>query len=332
MRLLLIGGSVFLGRALTDAALAAGHAVTHVNRGRSGRDARVETIVVDRATGDLDAALGATTWDAVVDTCGYLPQVVGRSVAALLSRAGRYAFVSSISVYRAFEAEGFDESAEVQPTPDPLPEAMTPETYGALKSACERVVESAFGERAFVVRPGLIVGPHDPSDRFTWWPWRAAQGGRFVAPGRPGRRIQLIDVRDLAGWMIASLASGAAGTVQATGPASPLTMGELVEACVGVAGGSSEPVWLPDDFLLANGAGPWKELPLWLPENDASHRGFMAADCSKARSLGLACRPLEDTVRDTLDWARTRPAGHDWKAGLGREREAGLLASGCRPA
>jgi nucleoside-diphosphate-sugar epimerase len=327
MRLLVLGGTVFLGRALTDAALARGHAVTHLNRGRTrGTDARVETIVRDRAASPLmegvDTARG---WDAAIDTSGYLPQVVRRSVDALRDRVGRYAFVSSISVYRAFDTPGFDEGAELLPAPDPLPERFEMDLYGALKAACERVVLEGFGERALIVRPGLIVGPHDPTDRFTWWPHRAARGGVFAAPGRPERRVQFIDVRDLAEWMIAILERGISGVYQATGPSPAITMGELVDACVRIAANGARPQWLPDDFLLRQGVQPWMEMPLWLPEDDASHRGFMDADVSRAVAQGLAFRDIESTAADTLAWSRERRGGHAWKAGLPQEREAALL-------
>ncbi|MGZ5063824.1 MAG: NAD-dependent epimerase/dehydratase family protein, partial [Usitatibacter sp.] len=220
MRILILGGTVFLGRALTDAALARGHRVTHFNRGRSSApDARVETVTGDR-TQSLEALAGRE-WDAVVDTSGYLPQVVGKSARALRDATRRYVFVSSISVYAG---PGFAEDAAVQPPPDPLPDAMTMEAYGALKAACEGVVRESFGDRATLVRPGLIVGPHDPTDRFTWWPARVARGGRVAAPGRPSRTVQFIDVRDLARWMVELVQRGAAGTFNATGPRAPVEM------------------------------------------------------------------------------------------------------------
>ena len=228
MRMLLLGGTVFVGRALTDAALARGHEVTHLHRGRSAPpDPRVETLRGDRTVEPFPGAAAARAWDAVIDTSGYLPQVVARSASALRA-SGRYAFVSSISVYAGMQ---FGEDAPVREAPAPLPEAWTPETYGGLKAACESVVRATFADRALIVRPGLIAGPHDPTDRFTWWPERVARGGAVAAPGRPGRRVQLIDARDLASWMIAALERGAHGTYNATGPACPVEMGALLEAC-----------------------------------------------------------------------------------------------------
>lgn len=326
MRLLILGGTVFLGRALTDAALARGHAVTHLHRGRTaGRDQRVETLTCDRAAAPFMQGIDAKrTWDAVVDTSGYLPQVVSRSCAALHGRAGSYAFISSISAYASFETENFDEDAPLQPDPVPLPDAMKLELYGALKAACERVVARAFGARALLVRPGLLVGPYDRSDRFTWWPWRVARGGEFIAPGRPGRRIQFIDVRDVADWLVSMLERSSGGTFHVTGPGAALTMGQLIDTCRAVREDATA-VWVPDAHLLRHEIRPWVEMPLWLPENDATYRGFMTASVDRAMSHGLGFRPLARTVADTLDWARSRPPDHAWQAGMAPEREAAVL-------
>jgi 2'-hydroxyisoflavone reductase len=327
MRLLILGGTVFLGRALTDAALAGGHAVTHLNRGLSGCDGRVETLLFDREVVPfMDGVDGRRTWDAAIDTCGYLPQVVQRSADALRDRVGCYAFVSSISAYRSFEFENFDEESPLQEAPEPLPNEMTPALYGALKAACEAVILKTYGGRAFIVRPGLLVGPHDPTDRFTWWPWRISRGGRFVAPGRADRRVQFVDVRDVAEWMIPALERSASGTFQVTGPANPLTMGELIGASVRVCADSAAGAeWVPDEFLLRHKVRPWVEMPLWLPESDSSHLGFMTASVARAVAQGLSFRALDATLSDTLEWANIRSGRHEWKAGLELDREAALL-------
>jgi 2'-hydroxyisoflavone reductase len=330
MRLLILGGTVFVGRALTDAALAAGHEVQHVNRGRTQPpDPRVQTLHADRADPAAlrEALSGHPDWDAVIDTSGYLPQVVGESVAALRGRTRRYCFISTISVYASFPASGFDEDAPVLPTPEPLPEKLEMELYGALKAGCEEVVRAAFAERSLVVRPGLIVGPHDPTDRFTYWPVRLARGGTVLAPGRPQRQVQFIDVRDLAEWVVAALERDLAGTFNATGPASPLTMRELLATARVVAESEAELEWVPDEFLVEHGAGAWKELPLWIPEADPAMAGLMAASNARALRAGLRFRPLDVTLQATLEWARTRPADHAWKAGLTAEREGELLAT-----
>ena len=327
MKLLLLGGTVFLGRALTDAALARGHRVTHVNRGKSRPDdARVETRHADRSDAQaFGAALAGDRWDAAIDTSGYLPQVVRISASALADRVARYHFVSTISVYASFDRGGFDEEAPVSSPPDPLPDTMQMELYGPLKSGCENVVREIFGARATIVRPGLIVGPHDPTDRFTYWPVRAARGGDVLAPGRPGRGVQFVDVRDLAEWMILLAENNVGGTFNATGPRTPLAMGEFLDACVAVARSNARLAWIPDDALVEAKAGPWKEIPLWLPESDPAMHGLMGASIERALAQGLAFRQVSETLRDTLAWARTRPASHEWKAGLTPSRERELL-------
>lgn len=327
MRLLVLGGTVFLGRAITDAALAAGHSVTHFHRGRSRPpDPRVATVHGDRTIAADLQSLARDAWDAVIDTSGYMPQAVAQSAEALAG-VRRYLFVSSISVYARFHHAGFDEDANLLPPPEPLPESLRMELYGPLKSACEAVVRERFGVRALVVRPGLIVGPHDPTDRFTYWPVRIARGGTVAAPGRPSRTVQFIDVRDLAEWMVRLLERGAHGTFNATGPREPLAMEALLDACGDAAGVRAAVEWLDDAFLLAHGVAPWKDMPLWIPESDEAMHGLMAARIDRALDAGLAFRPLQETVADTLAWHAQRPASHEWKAGISAERERQLLAA-----
>lgn len=318
---------MFLGRALTDAALARGHALTHFNRGKSAPpDGRVETLHGDRSDAPaLRAALGERRWDAAIDTSGYMPQVVSLSAQALRDRVKRYLFVSSISVYASFDRGGFDEDAPVSPAPDPLPAALDMALYGPLKAGCEAVVRAAFGERATIVRPGLIVGPHDPTDRFTYWPARLARGGEVLAPGRPSRGVQFIDARDLAEWMVRLLEDDVAGTFNATGPRAPLAMEVLLAACREVSGSDARLRWIEDARLVEAGVAPWKELPLWIPESDAAMHGLMGTSIARALSQGLAFRPLAATVADTLAWSNGRAADHAWKAGLTPQRERALL-------
>lgn len=329
MRILILGGSVFLGRAVTDAALARGHEVTHFNRGKSAPDDPcVATLHGDRTEAPaLENALDGKSWHAVIDTSGYLPQVVKLSAQALRARVGRYLFVSTISVYAGFDMDSYDEDSPVSPPPDPLPEALDMALYGPLKAGCEQAVREQFGERATIVRPGLIVGPHDPTDRFTYWPERIARGGEVLAPGRPARNVQFIDVRDVAEWMVHLLENDVAGTINAVGPRHPTTMEQVLEACRAGSGSDARLAWIDDARLLAAGAGPWKELPLWIPESDAATRGHSAGSLDRALAHGLEFRPLADTVADTLAWSRTRAAGHAWKAGLTPERERALLES-----
>ena len=181
--------------------------------------------------------------------------------------------------------------------------------------------------RVLNIRPGLIVGPHDSSDRFTYWPHRIAQGGVVLAPGRPAHGVQIIDVRDLADWTVRMVEARQTGVYNATGPEDRLTIGQVLDACLAASDSGARLRWVDERFLLDAGVGPWIELPLWVPDEHATHAGFDTIDCARAISAGLRFRPLADTVRDTLAWDATRPAGHEWRAGLTREREAELLAA-----
>ncbi len=318
MRILVLGGTQYLGRHFVEIAHGRGHTLTLFNRGKTNTDlfADIERLHGDRMAGDL-AALDHREWDAVFDTCGYVPRVVRQSAEMLAPRVGHYTFVSTLSVYATFGAG--DESAALATLADPTTEAITGETYGGLKVLCEQAAEAAMPGRVFVPRPGLIVGPNDPTDRFTHWPVRVAAGGEVLAPGDENRRVQVIDVRDLAGWILDKIEQSTTGAFNATGPEQPPTMGDLLATCREVAGSDARLVWVGDTFLESKGVAPYSEMPLWIP---GAHDAF---DCSKAYAAGLACRPIADTVRDTLAWATTRPADHTWRAGLSREREAELL-------
>jgi 2'-hydroxyisoflavone reductase len=325
MRLLIIGGTVFLGRALVDAARARGHSITLFNRGQSNPDAYpdVEQIHGDRQT-DLGLLTGRS-WDAAIDTCGYVPRIVRLSSKALAPLVDHYTFISSISVYSDLSTPGADESARLGEITDPTTEEVNGETYGPLKVLCEQAAEAEMPGRTLIIRPGLIVGPHDPTDRFTYWPHRVSQGGRVLAPGVPASRVQFIDVRDLAEWTIQMIEARAIGVYNATGPAAPLTMGELLKTCKQVSGSDAGLVWVPASFLLAQGVSPWSDMPVWLPETDPSTAGLHAVSVDKAIAAGLTFRPLAETVRATLDWLAERPADKPWRAGITRERETELL-------
>jgi 2'-hydroxyisoflavone reductase len=318
MRLLVLGGTRFLGRAIVDAALERGDEVTLFNRGRTNPELfpEAEKLSGDRAR-DL-SALAGRDWDAVVDVAGYHPPVVELSAAALADQVGRYVFVSSISVYADHTVPPVEGAVVEELDGDPL--ANDDESYGARKAACERVVERVLGDRALIVRPGLIVGPHDPTDRFTYWPRRIAAGGRVVAPAGPDEPVQFIDVRDLGSWIVAAAASGLGGTFNATGET--LSFGELLEECRRVTGSDAEIVWLAGAALLEAGVEPWTGLPLWLPaEYSAGHRVSVA----KAVAAGLSFRPLADTIRDTLAWDHEREWPRAEGIGLAAEQEAALL-------
>ncbi len=315
MRLLLLGGPKFVGRAVIDAALARDHEVTLFNRGTTGADLypELERIVGDR-DGGLDGLRGRE-WDAVVDTSGYVPRIVGASASLLAARVGHYVFVSSISVYESF-AEVVDEDSPVETLSEPGSEEVS-EHYGALKALCEREVERAFPDRSTLVRAGLIVGPYDPTGRFTYWPHRIARGGDVVVPGPAWRQVQFVDVRDLAEWMLRAAETGLAGPYNATGPS---TMGAVVDAARRVSGSTARAVEVDDAFLTAQGVGEWMELPLWIDSHNAETRHLHEVDTSRAAAAGLTFRPLDDTVAATL-----AEAGLVDGVGLAPERERELL-------
>lgn len=303
MKLLILGGTLFLGRALADAALAAGHEVTLFNRGRhAAAYPGVETLI-----GDRDGGLGPLRrrrWDAAIDTSGYVPRIVGASAELLADAVERYVFVSTVSVYRDFSGP-VDESSPVATMPDARVEAVNGATYGPLKILCERAVEGALPGRSLIVRPGIIVGPHDPTTRFSYWTDRLSRGGEVLAPGEPATPVQLIDARDLAEWVVRMAGDRTVGTLNATGPASPLTMAEMLEACRSASGGGrARLVWVAEDFLRERGVQPWNHLPLWMPESVETHRYFMRAGIARALATGLTFRPLAETARDTLAWQR----------------------------
>ena len=316
MKLLLLGGPRFLGRAVVDAALAGGHELTFFNRGRTNPELypQVERLVGDRAEG-LEL-LAERTWDAVVDTCGYLPGVV-RASADALADSGLYCFVSSISVFRDFRQVN-DEDGPIAELGDLPADEVTNESYGALKALCEDEVGGVFGDRALAVRPGLIVGPHDPTGRFTYWPHRVARGGEVLAPAPPEAPTQVIDVRDLGAWIVDLCARRVGGTYNATHPG--VTRVELLDTCRTVAASDAEITWVDPAFLVEHEVGPWLELPLWLPDPDAEYADRV--DVSRALEAGLTFRPLEDTVRGALEEAETTEG-----VGLTPKREAELLAA-----
>ena len=316
MRLLLFGGPRFLGRAVADAALARGHELTFFNRGRTNPDLYPEVAALrgDR-DGDL-SALGGRGFDAVVDTCGYVPGVV-RASAEALAASGLYCFVSSISVYADF-SRPVDEESPVASLGDLPADEVTGEGYGALKALCEDAVRDVFGERALVVRPGLIVGPHDPTGRFTYWPHRVARGGEVLAPAPAERPTQFIDVRDLGEWIVELCERGVGGTFNATNEG--VAFHELLETCRAVAGSDVRVTWVEDAFLLGQGIGEWMELPLWVA--DPALAALDRADVSRALAAGLRFRPLDETVRDTLAHAELTGS-----AGLDAAKEAAVLAA-----
>jgi 2'-hydroxyisoflavone reductase len=333
MRLLVLGGTQFVGRHIVETALARGHELTLFNRGQTAASLfpQIECRRGDRR-GDL-SALASGEWDAVLDTCGYLPREVEASARLLVGRVGRYAYISSISAYASFSQPGDEQSplASVQTLADPDTEVVDGASYGPLKAACEARVQLAFGEtRSLLIRPGLVVGPHDATQRFTYWPARLAQARDdepVLAPGSPQDGLQFIDARDLAAFVLDQVEQGASGAYNAVAAPAQWTRAELLSSCAAVAGTRPRLVWVDSATLLARGAKPWNELPLWLPDAH-EYAGFMQASNAKALAAGLRIRPLAETVADTLAWWRSLPPEQQAfsKAGMSAEREAELLA------
>jgi 2'-hydroxyisoflavone reductase len=323
VRILTIGGTRFSGRALTGMALDGGHQVTVFHRGSGGGGGaddpwpEAEHVHGDRAEG-FDVLAGRP-FDAVIDFCGYVPRELLASTAAFAD-AGRYVFVSSLSVHRDDARPGATEDDDVHGPPFPETEEITEDTYGPLKVACEEVVRAAFGERALVVRPGLIAGPHDPTDRFTYWVRRLGAGSEVLAPGPPDYQVQWIDARDLAAFVLLLVERSVGGTFSVVAP--PVSIDRLLTACRDASGSDATLTWVTRAFLEERKVEPWSELPLWIPE----YPGFHSFDASRAVAAGLENRAVEATVTDTLAWDRGREQVWPMAAGLAPERERALLA------
>ncbi|NWJ44664.1 MAG: NAD-dependent epimerase/dehydratase family protein [Chloroflexi bacterium] len=331
MKLLLIGGPRFLGYPLIEAALKAGHNVTTFNRGRTNPDQfpQVEKLLGDREQ-DLSALTGRS-FDIVIDTCGYLPGAVRQTASLLAGSARLYVFISTISVYADQGKTGLveeDELAtiseeEVEKTSSPR--EISPENYGPLKALCEKEVQAQFSDGALIIRPGLIVGPYDPSDRFTYWVHRLPQGGEVLAPGSPARPVQFIDVRDLAEGTLRLAEKLETGVFNFTGPDYTLTMGVFLEESNRVCGGNAHLTWGDDQFILDEKIMPWLGLPLWIPASDPMSRALGATNITKALSKGLTIRPLAETVRATFEWDRVRPSEVLRYAGISLDKEREVL-------
>ena len=324
MRTLILGGTQFLGRHFVDAVQARGWELTLFNRGQTNPAIYSE---LERLRGDRDpniepglAALEGRSWDIVVDPSGYVPRLVDASLAALAS-SGYYCFISSISVYSDFASPGQDESAPLDEIDDPTTEEWAGPAYGPLKALCENVVRDARPDSHLNVRAGLIIGPHDPTERYTYWVRRVARGGEVLAPVGPDYPIQAIHAGDIAEWSLAMAAGQRSGTFNVTSAIYPL--GELLEAAKRETGSDARFTYVSEEFLLEQEVGAWMELPLWMPTPMA---GLMQTSVAAAQGVGLQERPLAQTIRETLAWAQeTPPVNPD--VGLKPEREAELLAT-----
>jgi nucleoside-diphosphate-sugar epimerase len=335
MRLLILGGTRFVGHAIATAAVARGWEVTTFNRGLSGPDVTgVRPFRGDRSrAADIDAIVAAGQWDAVVDTSGYVPREVLSVCEHLEPVAGRYVFLSTVSVYSGWPIVPLSADSEVlYCPPDAGPDYGEdvedgPTKYGYQKSGCEQAVIRTFGsDRCTVLRPGVVLGPREYVGRLPWWLERVAAGGRVLAPGSPARSIQPVDVRDLAEFAVQSVTNGVSGTYNVTAPMDRETFGSLLSACAQVTRSQAGFIWVPDDQLLAYGVRQWSELPLW-----RTFPGVWRVDSATARAQGLMCRPLVDTVADTWSWMQ---GGNRWPAderaneiGISRDREQQILAN-----
>jgi 2'-hydroxyisoflavone reductase len=329
MKLLILGGTQFLGRHVVDAALARGHEVTLFNRGKTNPNLYPE---LEKVIGDRDGGLGVLKgrkWDAVVDPSGYIPRLVKMATEFFAGAVEHYTFISSISVYSEFPRANMDESGPLSKMPEGASEEeVTGESYGPLKVLCEQAADAAMPGRVLNVRAGLIVGPHDPTDRFTYWVARVNQGGEMVAPESPDYPTQFIDGRDLGGWIVKMAETRKAGIYNATG--TPTTFGDLLSTCQQVSQSGASLTWVGEKFLLDSGVQPWQDLPIWIPRESVN---LVRVGVDKALADGLTFRPLETTVRDTLDWnnARGEPSPHQvgsirlGKPGLDPEKETKIL-------
>lgn len=332
LKILLLGGTRFIGVHMTELALARGHSITFFNRGRTRAELfpQVEKLHGDR-DGKLDALQGRK-WDAVIDTSGYLPRHVRMSAELLAPNVQQYLFISTIGLYADF-SKANDENSPVAKIDDEKSEDIA-KYYGPLKALCEKALDSVMAGRTTMVRPGLIVGPDDNTDRFTYWPARAARGGEMIAPGTPATPYQIIDARDLARFCLDMLESRTFGVFNVTSPTDMFSMGKIIDASVSAANALAHPnppprpVWIPAGFLTEHKVEPFSDMPAWIPP-DNEIAGLHRTNVERAIKAGLKISPLQKTTSDTLAWQLARPAAEQekLKAGLSPEREQEVLAA-----
>jgi 2'-hydroxyisoflavone reductase len=326
LRVLIFGGTGFIGPHFVEVLRANGHKLTLFNRGKRNPQLfpDVETLIGDR-NGQVDAIKGRD-WDVVIDDSGYTPRQVKLTTDALKGHVQHYIFVSSISVYRDLSPPGIDEDYQLATLADPTKEEITDATYGGLKALCEKTVEQAFGTQSAIIRPTYIVGPGDRSDRFTYWPVRTAKGGQMLAPGSPADPIQFIDVRDLAEFVRACVEHRFSGSYNACNPPGAVTIGDLLQTSKRLSGANTQFVWAPTEFLDKHKTLETGEVTIWAPPV-GELAGANLVSSARAVAKGLRFRPVEATVRDLMAWHKTRPAEEQQKlrAGFTTAREAELL-------
>lgn len=318
MKILIIGGTQFVGRHIVMTALQQNHHITLLNRGSKNIFPELELLKADRnELADLDQLKGRS-WDAVIDTCAYFP----RQVKSVLERLDtkHYTLISSISAYKHQDIAMQDESSDLAELEDETVEEVTGETYGGLKVLCEQAAQQH--PNNLIVRPGLIVGPFDHTDRFSYWPDRVAKGGELLAPDKATNPVQFIDVRDLAEWTLHAVSQSLTGAYNLVNDPDSVTFGKLLSSCKEVSQSDATFTWLSEAFMLENDVGPWMELPLWVPGESVN---FMRVNNAKARASGLSIRPITDTIAATLAYLEERPEGYEPKAGLAANKEKAIL-------
>lgn len=335
LKLLILGGTAYLGPEIVDEALSRGHEMTLFNRGKTRPELfpDLEKLRGDRDAGDLEALKGRK-WDAVIDTSGYVPREVRQATDVLKDSVGQYVFISSVSAYATWGPPGMDERSPAATMDDPTSEDVG-RYYGALKVLCENAAEEAMPGRATNIRPGLIVGPGDWTQRFNYWPCRVARGGEVLAPGKPEWFVQVIDVRDLAAFVVECIEKKHTGLYNADSPEGTLTMREMLGACKKATGSDASFTWVDDEFLEAQQVSAWQDLPAWIPPKD-EYSGFGQVSTAKARAAGLKNRPIVETARDAWEWVKQLPPERQPKwgepdargrmtPGLSAEREREVL-------
>lgn len=324
MKVLILGGTQFLGRHFVEIALNQGYQITLFNRGQTNNSLYpdVEKLVGDRVKGDL-AALKGRKWDVVIDTAGYfsnLPHLVQATAELLKDSVSTYVFISTISVYPEFQANG-DETLPLYPINQELPQEMNAQAYGTLKAMAESVVQEVYGERGLIIRPGLIVGPYDNTGRFSYWIRRISEGGEVLAPESPDLPVQYIDARDLVQWIYRLILTQKAGVYNAVGPDYSLNLGQFLATCQQVTGSNATFTWIPGQILESQGIQHWQELPLWLPPT--MQNTFPCLSNGKALANELRFRSLAETIRDIWQWDQVEQL--EYASGLSRDKETAIL-------
>ncbi|WP_413299352.1 NAD-dependent epimerase/dehydratase family protein [Bacillus sp. 1P10SD] len=340
MKILVLGGSRFLGRTFIKEALSQNHEVTIFNRGNQNTGLKDVEIITGDRFGDL-SELKNRYWDSVLDTSGFIPFTVENSTELLKDRVKHYTFISSISVYQDWVPENINESYPVldislEKANELSKDVNGPiyEYYGHFKALCEKIAEANLPGRVLNVRAGQLIGPNDYTDRIPYWVHRVAKGGKVLVPGNEHRRVQLIDNKDLSKWILKMMASNSSGTFNATGPDYPLTIKQFIDTCLRVTGSDTEIVWADEEFLLEQKVAPWTEMPLWVPEHsplspelEKPWKGAFSINIDKAVKNGLTFRTLDESISDIYVWEKTRHIPQDeWKSGMRAERETELLA------